>query len=71
MRRSLSFQIRQNRFNVLLTTYEYVMKDRAQLAKVGIEFQATPFHSHHVVWHVDETVLYLISVRALPSAEWE
>lgn len=34
VRRSLSFQIRQLRFNVLLTTYEYVMKDKAQLAKV-------------------------------------
>ena len=34
MRRGLSAQIRQGRFNVLLTTYEYVMKDKATLAKV-------------------------------------
>jgi len=34
VRRSLSSQIRQNRFNVLLTTYEYVMKDKAQLSKI-------------------------------------
>jgi SNF2 family DNA or RNA helicase len=32
--RSLSAQIRQGRFNVLLTTYEYVMKDKSTLAKV-------------------------------------
>jgi SWI/SNF-related matrix-associated actin-dependent regulator of chromatin subfamily A protein 2/4 len=33
-RRLLTQQIRQSRFNVLLTTYEYVIKDRATLAKV-------------------------------------
>ena len=38
MRRGLSAQIRQGRFNVLLTTYEYVMKDKATLAKVWIEY---------------------------------
>ena len=34
VRRVLSTQLRGARFNVLLTTYEYVMKDKAQLAKV-------------------------------------
>lgn len=33
VRRGLVNQIRQGRFNVLLTTYEYVMKDKAQLTK--------------------------------------
>ena len=28
-------QIRQGRFNVLLTTYEYVIKDKSTLAKVS------------------------------------
>ncbi len=32
----MSNQIRQGRFNVLLTTYEYVIKDRATLAKVQL-----------------------------------
>ena len=34
VRRTLGNQIRGARFNVLLTTYEYVMKDKGQLAKV-------------------------------------
>lgn len=34
VRRSLTQRIRQSRFNVLLTTYEYVIKDRATLAKI-------------------------------------
>ena len=34
VRRGLGSQIRQGRFNVLLTTYEYVMKDKAPLTKV-------------------------------------
>ena len=34
VRRGLASQIRQGRFNVLLTTYEYVMKDKAPLTKV-------------------------------------
>ena len=33
-RRSLANQIRTGKFNVVLTTYEYVMKDKAILAKV-------------------------------------
>ena len=34
VRRSLASQLRSIKFNVLLTTYEYVMKDKAVLAKV-------------------------------------
>jgi len=33
-RKSLAYQIRQGKFNVLLTTYEYVIKDKAVLSKV-------------------------------------
>lgn len=36
-RRSLGNQIRTGKFNVVLTTYEYVMKDKAVLAKVYCE----------------------------------
>ena len=36
VRRSLYYQIKSSRFNVLLTTYEYVMKDKGQLSKVGV-----------------------------------
>ncbi len=35
VRRGLGSQIRQGRFNVLLTTYEYVIRDKATLAKVS------------------------------------
>lgn len=35
MRRTLQGQMRATKFNVLLTTYEYVIKDKAVLAKVG------------------------------------
>lgn len=34
MRRALQSQIRGTKFNVLLTTYEYVIKDKAVLAKI-------------------------------------
>ena len=34
VRRVLASQLRGMKFNVLLTTYEYVMKDKAVLAKV-------------------------------------
>ncbi len=34
LRRSLQNQMKATRFNVLLTTYEYVIKDKAVLAKV-------------------------------------
>ncbi|CAH1772648.1 unnamed protein product [Owenia fusiformis] len=33
-RKSLQFQVRSGKFNVLLTTYEYVIKDKGALAKV-------------------------------------
>ncbi len=39
VRRGMSNQIRQGRFNVLLTTYEYVIKDKATLAKVSTEWE--------------------------------
>lgn len=35
MRRTLQAQMRSSKFNVLLTTYEYVIKDKAVLAKVS------------------------------------
>lgn len=35
MRRSAASQIRVGKFNVVLTTYEYVMKDKSVLSKVG------------------------------------
>ncbi|KAL4132863.1 hypothetical protein QTP88_009944 [Uroleucon formosanum] len=34
MRRTLQTQMRSNKFNVLLTTYEYVIKDKSVLAKL-------------------------------------
>ena len=34
MRRSAASQIRGGKFNVVLTTYEYVMKDKSVLSKV-------------------------------------
>lgn len=36
VRRGMSNQIKQGRFNVLMTTYEYVIKDKATLAKVSV-----------------------------------
>ena len=35
MRRSAAIHIRGGKFNVVLTTYEYVMKDKSVLAKVS------------------------------------
>ena len=35
MRRSAASQIRAGKFNVVLTTYEYVMRDKSVLSKVG------------------------------------
>lgn len=36
MRRTLQTQMRSSKFNVLLTTYEYVIKDKSVLAKVNL-----------------------------------
>ena len=36
VRRGMASQIRQGRFNVLMTTYEYIIRDKATLAKVEI-----------------------------------
>ncbi|XP_075261666.1 SWI/SNF-related matrix-associated actin-dependent regulator of chromatin subfamily A member 2-like isoform X3 [Convolutriloba macropyga] len=33
-RRALCYKIRANQFNVLITTYEYIMKDKSTLAKI-------------------------------------
>lgn len=33
-RRALQNQVKSNKFNVLLTTYEYIIKDKSSLAKV-------------------------------------
>jgi len=38
LRRSMQNQMRATKFNVLLTTYEYVIKDKAVLAKVFIVY---------------------------------
>jgi SWI/SNF-related matrix-associated actin-dependent regulator of chromatin subfamily A member 2/4 len=35
VRRIVQSQMRSSKFNVLLTTYEYVIKDKAVLAKVN------------------------------------
>ena len=40
MRRSAASQIRVGKFNVVLTTYEYVMKDKSVLSKVGTYFSS-------------------------------
>ncbi len=34
VRRTLQNQIKSSKFNVLLTTYEYIIKDKATLSKV-------------------------------------
>ena len=36
VRRALAPQLRTSRFNVLLTTYEYIIKDKAVLSKVNV-----------------------------------
>jgi hypothetical protein len=44
MRRNIQSQMRATKFNVLLTTYEYIIKDKAVLAKasVMVALPATP-----------------------------
>lgn len=38
LRRQIQTQMKATKFNVLLTTYEYIIKDKAILAKVHKEF---------------------------------
>lgn len=37
VRRALTPQLKTSRFNVLLTTYEYIIKDKAALSKVKLD----------------------------------
>lgn len=63
--------IRQGRFNVLLTTYEYVIKDKATLAKVSSRNNLTlivelvSYHltnaSCHMMPHMIIASYYMIS----------
>jgi SWI/SNF-related matrix-associated actin-dependent regulator of chromatin subfamily A protein 2/4 len=41
MRRNIQSQMRATKFNVLLTTYEYIIKDKAVLAKVSVVIMFT------------------------------
>lgn len=48
MRRSLVPQLRSGKFNVLITTYEYIIKDKHILAKVSA---CTELHTHKQCSH--------------------
>jgi SWI/SNF-related matrix-associated actin-dependent regulator of chromatin subfamily A protein 2/4 len=48
MRRNIQSQMRATKFNVLLTTYEYIIKDKAVLAKVSIVLMLTILFSSAV-----------------------
>lgn len=39
LRRQVQMQMKATRFNVLLTTYEYIIKDKSILAKVCMAFE--------------------------------
>ena len=54
MRRSAASQIRAGKFNVVLTTYEYVMKDKSVLAKVT---KPNPIKVVLTFMYVDETLV--------------
>ena len=41
--------IKSGKFNVLLTTYEYVIRDKAQLAKVSTVFIGLRFPRPHIL----------------------
>lgn len=49
MRRQVQSQMRSTKFNVLLTTYEYVIKDKGVLAKVRYMF--SKLHRTTVKWY--------------------
>lgn len=46
MRRYTQPILKSGKFNVLVTTYEYVMKDKATLSKVLFSFHSAHFHMH-------------------------
>ena len=50
LRRGMVPQLRSGKFNVLLTTYEYIIKDKQILAKVKRSKIRPPFISHTYVW---------------------
>ncbi len=43
VRKTLGYTLRNGKFNVLLTTYEYVIKDKALLAKIKWRYMIIEF----------------------------
>ena len=47
-RKSLQAQVRSGKFNVLVTTYEYVIRDKSTLSKVLVIFNYILFYYYFV-----------------------
>ena len=67
MRRSAASQIRGGKFNVVLTTYEYVMKDKSVLSKVCSSYTSHMYTAFVQLFKFLEKFkgIFTISYRAL------
>lgn len=68
MRRNIQSQMRATKFNVLLTTYEYIIKDKAVLAKASFPVTFTShcntvtFTRHCLQWRLPVTACFCIII---------
>ena len=72
MRRSAASQIRGGKFNVVLTTYEYVMKDKSVLSKVCSSYTSHMYTAFVQLFKFLEKFkgIFTISYRALKKNPW-
>uniref|UniRef100_A0A3B4BBJ8 SNF2 N-terminal domain-containing protein n=1 Tax=Periophthalmus magnuspinnatus TaxID=409849 RepID=A0A3B4BBJ8_9GOBI len=63
-------QLRSGKFNVLLTTYEYIIKDKQVLAKVRVEISPPTCKSDPLLFFFLLFVAFFLSSPITSSSSW-